>query len=397
MRASLLRTHWPLYGLLFLIGTENFIVSPLLPALAQDTGIPVGRLAGMVTSYAVTYAVLAPVLGQVADKIGRVTLIALGGVLFVAGNFAVALGSELSTLLVARGVMGLGGAMAGPAVWAYIADSTAVELQGHAMGMGMGAFSLGQIVGIPIGGVVAELMSWRLAFGGIGMLLIPLIVLIGLVARSRAHGPSQAFSPASGIPLFSIWSNATVRYLLAITFLFHAGNLATYTFLGDLLTSTFRLSTGQVGLIGLLVGVGSLIGALGGGKLCDLWRARARRREELVMCWSVTLAAAILVTTYAGVFVVVAVAIICWFVASGAFVTTQQTLLTAAAPEARATAVSWNNSIMYLGTGAGVWTLGATAHYHLGIGVIGAAFALGAAAVATTLNTFSTMVSEEVA
>jgi DHA1 family inner membrane transport protein len=59
-----------------------------------------------------------------------------------------------------------------------------------------------------------------------------------------------------------------------------------------------------------------------------------------------------------------------WFVASGAFVTTQQTLLSILAPEQRGSSLSWNNSIMYAGTALGVCLLGAIMDRGYEIGIL---------------------------
>lgn len=391
---SLLGRYWPLYGLIFLIGTENFIVSPFIPAMARETGNPVRGLAAMVTTYAVTYAVMAPMFGSASDRFGRRIMVILGSLVFLAGNLSVALASALPSLLLARGAMGFGAAMAGPAIWAHIADTTASHVRGRAMGLGMGAFSLGQIIGIPVGGAIASLASWRAAFGGIGLAMLPLLLVIVVHFQGPAQRhPTPPPKLATLLP-FAIWGNGSVRMIFLVTFFFHAANLGSYTFLGTLLLRNYHFSTAQLGSIGVLVGTGSLLGSLFGGMLGDHWQMRGWNASLLVTLWALLLAAAVFTATRPVPVVLAMGAIGVWFVASGAFVTTQQARVTLAAPSMRATAVSWNNSIMFLGTGIGVWLMGFGTQHDLSVASIGFAFAM-AAALLTSIHALRVPLTRE--
>ena len=379
---SLIGDHWPVYGLLFLVGSENYIVPLLIPLMAEEFSRGVEALATMVTAYAITYAVAAPFLGAASDRLGRRPLIIFGGLTFLAGNLLVAGASSLPLLRWARAVTGLGAAMSGPAIWAHLADNTALKLRGRAIGLGMGAFALGQVIGLPLGSLIASLAGWRWAFRGIGLPTLPLLLAISLQFAGRRSAVAPDTPGNNLFVLFRIWRSKPVRLTFLVTFLFHAGNLASYTYLGSLLSENFNLSTSGLGAIGILVGSGSLLGSLIGGKVTDQWRAKGRKGAQLTIAWALLLALTIWVTTSAESLTISMVALILWFVASGAFVTTQQTLLTLAAPTTKATAVSWNNSIMHAGAGVGIWVIGLGLPHGLSVGTIGLGFGLAAAACA---------------
>jgi predicted MFS family arabinose efflux permease len=56
---------------MFVVGSDLFVVSPLLPLIAADYGIS-PSLAGLsVTVFSLTYMLSAPILGHIADRIGR--------------------------------------------------------------------------------------------------------------------------------------------------------------------------------------------------------------------------------------------------------------------------------------------------------------------------------------
>lgn len=391
---SLISRYWPFYGLIFLIGTENFIVSPFIPAMAREVGLAVEALATVVTAYAFTYAFAAPFLGQVSDRIGSRLLIAIGGSVFLAGNVFFAAAPSLGMLQLARGVTGLGGAAAGPAIWSFIAATTPVDLRGGAMGLGMGAFALGQVVGMPVGGLVAGLFGWRWVFGGIGLLMIPLL----FAACSNRSGALISTPNKQGrgrFPILAVWNSPAVLLTFLATFLFQVGNLGAYTYLGSLLSAQFSLSTSQIGVIGVLVGGGSLVGSFVGGKLNDHWRTNGGKSAHLAALWAFLLAFAVFATTSGWSLSISLVALTAWFVASGAFVTTQLTLVTLAAPTMRATAISWNNSIMFAGAGVGVWLIGQGLSRGISVGIVALCFGLAAAASTICLARFESAPGKE--
>lgn len=133
-------TFLPLYLLFFLIGTETFLVSPLLPSIAKDFREDVSMVAHTVTSYVLVYALFAPWLGNLSDRVGRKMFIVVGAVIFCFGNILASISTGVWFLIVARAIAGLGGAMAGPAMWAYISDETDQLMRGRANRIWHGCF-----------------------------------------------------------------------------------------------------------------------------------------------------------------------------------------------------------------------------------------------------------------
>jgi DHA1 family inner membrane transport protein len=78
------------YLVLFLIGAETFLVSPLLPTIASDLHEREAVVATTVTAYTLAYALSAPFLSPLFDAAPRRTAIAAGTVLFLLGNVLVA-------------------------------------------------------------------------------------------------------------------------------------------------------------------------------------------------------------------------------------------------------------------------------------------------------------------
>jgi DHA1 family inner membrane transport protein len=358
----------------------------------------VAVLAFAVTAYSIAYAVTAPVLGSVSDRFGPVRLIAGGAALFIVGNWLVAAAATVGFLEAARALTGLGGAVAGPAIWAYIATDATPTTRGQAIGLGMGAFSLGQVAGIPAGGLIAHVADWRTALIGIGVAMVPLAVaaffMPTLISPSAPASlpvlkpaPTRlATQPALGwFGFLTVWKSRAVAHALTVNLVFQAANLACYTFLGALLAERYQLTTTQIAGMGVLVGCGSFVGAMLGGRLNDRMRAGGGKSAQLQVIWAGLLGVSIFTATGDVPVGVAMLGIACWFVASGAFVTTQTALLTVLAPTRRATVVSWNNSLMHGGAALGVMAIGWGAPLGVTVGGAGVGFALLAVALAALL------------
>ncbi|MEU7018508.1 MFS transporter [Streptomyces sp. NPDC046385] len=365
------------FGLLFLFGTETFLVSPLLPTIATDLRIAESAAAYGVTAYVLVYAVCAPFLGLVSDHVGRRRTLLAGSVLFLLSNVTAALSDGLTLLVVSRALAGLAAAAAGPAIWAHLAETTEDTVRGRALGLGMAFFSCGQVLGVPLGGFLAGATGWRAAFWA--MAVGTLVVVPMLLARIPAAKAARPAVGMGGRAVFAAWGHGALRRSLLVNTAFNAANLGAYTFMGVVLADRFDLSVTALGLIGVLVGAGSIVGSTLGGRLGDRARAQGRTDQPLLAVWGLLLAVGIALTVWGPGPVLALLGVGVWFVASGGFVTDQQTLAGTAAPELRATSSAWLTSTMYAGTGLGAWAVGLFADLTLGTAVIGVGLAVVAA------------------
>ncbi|MGY4928864.1 MFS transporter [Streptomyces sp. 900105755] len=361
------------FVLLFLFGTETFLVSPLLPTISKDIDVSEAAAAFSVTAYVPVYAVCAPFLGVLSDRIGRRRALLAGSVLFVVSNAGAALSTGIVLLVLSRAVAGLAAAAAGPAIWAHIAETAPDRMRGRAMGLGMALFSCGQVVGVPLGGLLAGVAGWRSAFLA---LAIGTAAAVPLLLRQIRPAAPQPATDGAVKAVLSGWADPSLRNALLVNTVFNAANLGAYTFLGAVLVDRFDLTVSELGLIGVVVGAGSVVGSTLGGRLGDRARAAGPAGVPLLPVWGVLLAAGIGLAVAGPGLVVAVIGVALWFVASGAFVTDQQTLAGTVAPALRATSSAWLTSTMYAGTGLGAWAVGAFADVTVGALTIGTGLAL---------------------
>jgi predicted MFS family arabinose efflux permease len=121
---------------MFLVGTELFVVSPLLPLISADfQSSP--RLAGLtVAIFALTYMISAPLFGQLADRIGRRRVLIYCLCAFAAANLLTAAAANLTCLLAARLLAGAVAAGVSPSVYALVAGIAPLDPTRHVAGSG---------------------------------------------------------------------------------------------------------------------------------------------------------------------------------------------------------------------------------------------------------------------
>jgi predicted MFS family arabinose efflux permease len=379
------RTRWGqhalLYVVFFLLGAELYLVSPLLPEIAPSLGVTIASAATIATAYAVVYGLASPALGIFSDRWPRKRSAIAGAIVFLCGNIGCAIAPGLGGVVAARGVTGLGAALAAPAIWACLAERTAAHQRGRAISLGASAFSLGQVLGVPLGAALAAVGGWRTPFLAIGMLmLVTTITLAG-----RFESTPVAATPRGFAALIRPWSSPTIRVGLLASFCGQATWLGAYTYVGAIFAARFGMDVSTLGLVGLLVGACSMVGSLTGGTILDRL-ARHRVPGTWVSVFAVLLfvPSAVVVTTTGQVSVALTWLGL-WSMCGGGFYCSQQTFFSSADPSQRASLVAWNSSMMNAGVAVGTTALGFAVAGSSSFATITCSFGLAALTAAVLL------------
>lgn len=129
--------------------------------------------------------------GRAGDLIGRKKIFRLGLTLYTVGAGLVALAESFTQLLISRGVMALGLAMAAPLAGAIIASVYPHATRGHALGLLAASIALGLTTGPAIGGLILQLWGWRAVFLGNFIFGIPTCLTLHWIlsgAEERRRG-----------------------------------------------------------------------------------------------------------------------------------------------------------------------------------------------------------------
>jgi predicted MFS family arabinose efflux permease len=343
------------WSTLFLIGTDLFVISPMLPEIATD--LKVGpALAGLaVTVFALAYLAGGPTLGALADRRGHVSVLAGSLLLFALANLASGLAPSLPALLAARAVAGLAASGITPSVFALISAAAPAGRRASWLATITSGLLLALTTGAPAGSLLASALGWHATFAVLAGAAIAVLLATMRAARSRPAGPAGTghAGPAQARERSKGSGPTTPARLRAVsvTSLWALAVYGVYTYLGTILTTDMHASAATVAAALACYGVGALAGNLAGGRLTDQLGAR---RVRLASLTGLTTALAILAgALHAGTGPVVA-ALTLLGLAAYPFFTAQQAWLSVAFRAASGSILAWNNSAMYGGilTGA---------------------------------------------
>ena len=165
---------------LFIENMDSTVIATSLPAMAVDLGTSPIALKLAFTTYLISLAVFIPISGWVADRKGaRPTFIA-AIVVFLLGSLSCAGAGSLATMVAARALQGLGGAMMVPVGRLVLLRAVPKSELVQAMSWLTIPALVAPMVGPPIGGFITTYFDWRLIF----LLNLP-IGALGIVLAAR--------------------------------------------------------------------------------------------------------------------------------------------------------------------------------------------------------------------
>lgn len=255
----------------FAIGTTEFVIVGLLPAVAADTGTSLSQAGLLVTGYALGVAIGAPPLAALTAKASPYKALSGLMLLFIIGNAMSALAPSYGWLMAGRIVASLThGAFFG--LGATVAAALVPPgRRSSAIAMMFSGLTLANVLGVPAGAWIGQHAGWRATFWAVsGLGLLALVALLWLVPRALRLPSSPGSS--SG---WAIVRRPRLLGALGLTALGFGGIFTTLTFLSPLLQAESGFTAAQVNGLLLLFGLGLTLGNMLGGWLADRWPARS--------------------------------------------------------------------------------------------------------------------------
>ncbi|MCX5110329.1 MFS transporter [Streptomyces sp. NBC_00378] len=249
----------------FALGTSEFMLSGLLPPIADDMNVSIPRAGLLISAFAIGMVIGAPLLAVATLRLPRrTTLIALISV-FGLGQVAGALAPTYEVLFASRVVSAF--ACAGFwAVGAAVAIAMVpVNSRARAMAVMIGGLSIANVLGVPLGAFLGENFGWRSAFWAVGA--ASAVALVGVTTLiPRIPLPEQ--KPRLKQEM-SIYRDRQVWLSIVITALAAGGVFCAFSYLAPLLTDVAGLDSGWVPTVLALFGIGALVGTTIGGRVAD--------------------------------------------------------------------------------------------------------------------------------
>jgi predicted MFS family arabinose efflux permease len=359
---------------MFAVGTDSFVIAPLLPFIARDFGVTIAAAAQLITAYALTYALCSPFVATVTAHWPRQRTILAGLTIFVLANVGAAFAPGFATVLVARALAGLGAAIFAPVAAATATGLVAAGGRGRALSIMMIGLSSATALGAPLGTLVGSVADWRTVFLLVAALAAAVDIAVAVSMRAGAEvddAPlAERLRPLRDARVFSV---------LLTTFLVLTGLYISYTYISVIFDRATGHDGARMALLQSIWGFAGIAGAALAGRLTDRWSSTAVVRLTLVVVF-VDFALLPLTSAHPAS---AAAAMVVWGLCGWGFVVPQQYRLIGMAPQAGPILLALYTMAVYAGTSAS-GVIGALALHVVGphqLPLVGAGLILSGLAV----------------
>lgn len=250
---------------MFVIGTDTFVIAPLLPTLSQIFGIKLSISGWMISAYALGYAVCALIAGPISDFFDRRKVLLSGLLAFIVTTCLCGFSQGFWTMIIFRFLAGVSAAFVSPQIWASIPLLVKKEYVVRTMGAATAGLAIAQVVGIPIGSYLAVIV-WPLPFWAITFISVILFLVLNLSFPSLpSHIKDKKFSI---IKIYSdLIKNSTLKMYMLGYLIFQTGNFEAISFFGSWLHKDYSMDLPAIGKSMMIIGLGNAIGSLYGTRL----------------------------------------------------------------------------------------------------------------------------------
>jgi DHA1 family inner membrane transport protein len=352
----------------FVIGMGAFVLIGMLTPVGQDFGIAPGRTGWLMTTYALAYAVLSPLLVSLTGSVGRRRVLAYALTGFAVANLLSALAPTEFTLHLTRILAAAGAGMLTPVSASVAAGLSAPERRGKALAAVIFGLSLAQVLGVPAGSFIAYTFGWRVAFVVVALLALPIIPLIWRIVPS-----GLAFQTVTLPELGRTLRDGPTMLAVSFTATYLAAAYVLYTYLAPLLEQTMNYGRDGITWILLVFGAAAVIGNLAGGAIAD--RIGPFRTLLILCAGQVVTLPLFSLMPLPGLALVVLIAV--WSLFVWSMMAGQQMRIIALRPSAAPIVLALNAAAIYIGAAAG----SAIGSVVMGVGGV-QALGLGGLAVA---------------
>ena len=246
------------------LGMAEFVMMGILPDVARDLGVSIHRAGDLISAYAIGVCFGAPATVLIARKRALKGILLALAALIVLGNVCASLAPDFWMLLAMRFVSGLPhGAFFG--VGSIVAERVADP--GHktqAVSIMILGMTVANLFCVPLGTYLGSYLSWRLAFGMVGLWGIMALLLIARWV------PALPALPDTGLKgQFRFLGSRAPWLILLATLLANGGVFCWYSYVTPTMTRVAGIPGQAMTAVMMVAGLGMLVGNLAGGHLSD--------------------------------------------------------------------------------------------------------------------------------
>lgn len=251
---------------MFMIGTDTFLISPLLPTLQAEFGVSTENAGWMVGAYTLGSAAFALIAGPLSDGWNRRTVMLGGLVAFSISTILCGFADSFWSMCLFRFLAGVSAAFTAPQVWASIPAVMPPSRISKTMGAAFAGLAAAQALGVPIGSWLAA-AHWSVPFwsvGGVSLLLGAAVyrVLPDILPSAQAGGRAERGLAPNLRRYRPLILSGKARSGFFGYFLLHLGSGTAFAFAGKWMADQFLLPVGQIGFVMMSLGIGTLLGSI---------------------------------------------------------------------------------------------------------------------------------------
>ncbi|MDR2998639.1 MAG: MFS transporter [Microbacterium sp.] len=260
----------------FVMGTSEFMLAGLLPAIAADLDIPVGAAGLLTSAFAVGMVIGAPAMAAFARRWPPRVTLSICLVVFAGSHVIGAMTPVFSVLLATRVLSALANAGFLAVALSTAATLVPADRKGRALAVLLSGTTIATVAGVPAGALFGTAMGWRTTFWTIAILCVPAVIGVILgIPDDDGRSTTSASSPDLGAELRQLTAPRLIL-TMALGALINGATFAAFTFLAPVVTEKASLAEGWVSVALVMFGIGSFLGVTIAGRLSD-------RRPGLVL------------------------------------------------------------------------------------------------------------------
>jgi|SRR6056297_1191530 len=322
-------------------------LTPAFPTIARHFNLNMDEIGLLITAFTIPGIFMAPLMGILADRLGRKAVLIPSLVLFGLAGAACAHTNTFNTLLILRIFQGLGAASLGSLNITIIGDLFEGNRRTTIMGYNASVLSIGTAFYPAIGGALA-LINWKFIF------YLPLLAIpIAIWALTTLPTPRPENGQTVKSYFNSLWKIVNQPYVWALfsmnIFVFIILYGAYLTFLPSFLETKFQSDSFEIGIIMSIMSITTAITATQLGRISKLFN-----KKQILSTSSIAYILALALLAFSSKITMVIIAVIIYGFGQGLFIPTIQTLLAGiASVRERASIMSINSMVLRIGQSMG--------------------------------------------
>ncbi|MGW8426761.1 MFS transporter [Peribacillus simplex] len=328
----------------FVVGMVELIIGGLLDIVANDLDVSLGQAGFLMTVFSLAFALAAPILLIVTQRVERKRLTLFTLFIFLIGNVIAVFSTYYSILLVGRIIAACSGSLLIALCLTMVPNIVTEQYRARAIGIVFMGVSASLVLGVPIGLMLGNAFGWRAPF--------IMIAILTLVSMAGVFFFLERMAPKPSIPIgrqLRTLKNRKILFAHATSFVMLTGHLTLYGYLTPFLKMKLGLDGTWVSIVYLIFGIAAVVGGGIGGFLADRFGPK-RTIISVIILFAVSMLSIPYTTFALPLFLIL---MVIWSMLSWAITPAMQSYLIELSPETSDIQQALNNSAVHMGIAFG--------------------------------------------